>query len=37
MRHAKAMMVSVGFLSAVLAKGAPSARKTFFTSHVWLH
>mgnify|MGYP000355421940 CR=1 FL=1 len=34
-RHASAMMVSVGFLSAFEGNGAPSQRKRFFTSHVW--
>ena len=31
-RHASAMIVSVGFLSAFEANGAPSVMKRFFTS-----
>ena len=34
---ASAMIVSVGFLSAFDANGAPSHRNRFFTSHVWFH
>jgi hypothetical protein len=31
------MIVSVGFLSALEAKGAPSVKNRFFTSQVWFH
>ena len=34
-RHASAMMESVGFLSALLTKGAPSATNKFLQSHAW--
>src|SRR5579883_412611 len=34
-RQARAMMVSVGFLSALLTKGAPSVIKRFLQSHAW--
>src|SRR6185312_4071735 len=34
-RHESAMMVSVGFLSALLTKLPPSATNRFFTSCAW--
>src|SRR5579875_406559 len=34
-RQPRAEMVRVGFLSALLTKGAPSVMKRFFTSHAW--
>src|SRR5258708_5995848 len=36
-RHAKAMMVSVGFLSAFEANTAPSVTNRLSTSQVWHH
>src|SRR5205814_6445060 len=34
-RHARAMMVSVGFLSGLVTSGAPSVTKRFLTSCAW--
>src|ERR1700693_78418 len=34
-RHDSAMIVSVGFLSALVTKDAPSVTKRFFTSCAW--